>query len=121
YLAKLYASSHQRKRDQGGIRVRIIDYTLDDPGRSGCGEKHRLLTTLLSGSHHPAKRLVALYHERWEEELAVDELKTHERERSVLRSETPAGVVQEVEGLLLAHYVIRVLMVEAARREGVPP
>ena len=37
--------------------------------------------------------------------LAVDEVKTHECERPVLRSETPAGVIQEIEGLLLAHYV----------------
>jgi hypothetical protein len=62
-----------------------------------------------------------LYHERWEEELAIDEVKTHERERPVLRSETPAGVIQEIEGLLLAHYTIRVLMCEAASRNGLPP
>jgi hypothetical protein len=37
-----------------------------------------------------------LYYERWEEELAVDELKTHQRERPVLRSQAPAGVVQEL-------------------------
>ena len=55
-----------------------------------------------------------LYHERWEEELTIDELKTHQRERPVLRSQTPGGVVQELYGLLLGHYVIRVLMQEAA-------
>ena len=55
-----------------------------------------------------------MYHERWEEELAIDELKTHQRERPVLRSETPAGVVQEIYGLLLGHYVVRKLMCEAA-------
>ncbi len=40
--------------------------------------------------------VVVLYHERWEEELTIDELKTHQRERPVLRSQTPAGVVQEI-------------------------
>ena len=59
-------------------------------------------------------RLIVLYHERWEEELAIDELKTHQRERPVLRSETPVGVVQEIYGLLLGHYVVRKLMREAA-------
>jgi hypothetical protein len=39
----------------------------------------------------------------------------------VLRSETPAGVVQEITGLLLAHYVIRALMNEAARRQQLAP
>ena len=62
--------------------------------------------------------MIVLYHERWEEELAIDELKTHQRERPVLRSQTPGGVVQELYGLLLGHYVIRVLMQEAAASRG---
>ena len=114
YLAKLYPSPRHRDRDEEGIIVRIIEYTFEDPGRPGSGEKHRLLTTLLDAGRHPAKRLIVLYHERWEEELTFDELKTHQRERDVLRSETPAGVVQEIYGLLLGHFVIRKLMCEAA-------
>jgi len=114
YLAKLYPSPRHRDRDKDGIMVRIIEYTFDDPGRPGSGEKHRLLTTLLDAGRHPAKRLIVLYHERWEEELTFDELKTHQRERDVLRSETPAGVVQEIYALLLGHFVIRKLMCEAA-------
>lgn len=121
YLAKLYPSPRHRARDEGGIEVRIIEYTLNDPGRPDSGKKHRLLTTLLSATRHPAKRLIVLYHERWEEEVTIDEVKTHQRERPVLRSETPAGVVQEIQGLLLAHYVVRVLMSEAAQRQNLPP
>jgi hypothetical protein len=121
YLAKLYPSARHRDRDEGGIQVRIIEYTLGDPARPGAGERHRLLTTLLSAARHPASRLVVLYHERWEEELTIDEIKTHQRERPVLRSETPAGVVQEIQGLLLAHYVVRVLMSVAAQQEQLPP
>lgn len=121
YLAKLYPSPRHRDKDQEGIVVRIIEYTLSEPGQPGVGERHRLLTTLVDARRHPAKRLIELYHERWEEELTIDEVKTHQRERPVLRSETPAGVVQEITGLLLAHYVVRVLMSEAARQNGVPP
>lgn len=101
--------------------MQIIDYTFDDPGRPGSGQKHCLLRTLLSASRHPAARLIERYHERWEEELAIDELKTHQRERPVLRSETPAGVVQETYGLLLAHFVIRKLACEAAASLSCPP
>lgn len=79
------------------------------------------MTTLLDTARHPAQRLIVLYHERWEEELAIDDVKTHQRERPVLRSETPAGVVQEIEGLLLAHYEVRVLMSAAARRNNLQP
>ena len=121
YLAKLYPTAKDRRHDQNGILVRIIDYTFHDENRPGSGEKHRLLTTLLDASRHPAETLIELYHERWEEELAIDELKTHQRERPVLRSQTPAGVVQEIYGLLMAHYLIRVLMQQAAAEQGIDP
>lgn len=121
YLAKIYPSAKHRARDEGGVVVRVIAYTLDDPGRPGGAQVHRLLTTLLDPALDPAEDLIVLYHERWEEEVALDELKTHQRERPVLRSETPAGVVQEIEGLLLAHYAVRALMQEAADREGLDP
>jgi hypothetical protein len=121
YLAKVYPSDSCRKQDKQGILVRIIEYTINDPGRPGSGEKHRLLTTLLAASDHPAKRMIVLYHERWEEEITIDELKTHQRERPVLRSQTPAGVVQEIYGMLLGHYVIRKLMCDAADWAGCAP
>jgi hypothetical protein len=121
YLAYIYASERDRKHQRGGLLVRIIEYTLDEPARGGHQEKHRLLTTLLDEQRHPAATLVELYHVRWEEELAIDELKTHQQERPVLRSQTPAGVVQEIYGLLLAHYVLRTLMFEAARHAAVGP
>jgi hypothetical protein len=125
YLSKIYRSKYDRKRDRDGIDVRVIEYTLHDPNRPGHREEHRLLTTLLDEKLDPAVDLVELYHVRWEQELAIDELKTHERERpgptAVLRSQTPAGVVQEVYGLMLAHYVVRALMHEAARERRLSP
>jgi hypothetical protein len=121
FLAKLYPSPADRRRDRHGILVRLIEYTLDDPIRTGHGERHRLLTTLLDPQLDPALTLIGLYHERWEQELTIDELKTHQRERPVLRSQTPAGVVQEIYGLMLAHYLVRVLMQEAAAIQQIDP
>src|SRR5574337_697804 len=121
YLAKLYPSPWARAKDRDGMVVRIIEYTFDDPHRPGVQVRHRLLTTLLDSATHPAKRLIVLYHERWEEELAIDELKTHQRQRPVLRSQTPAGVIQELYGLLLGHFVIRKLMFEASQECVLPP
>ena len=55
-----------------------------------------------------------VYHERWEE-LALDEIKTHLGARELpIRSKTPAGVVHEIYGLMLAHYVISRVMHDAA-------
>jgi len=121
YLAKLYRNATDRKHDRDGFLVRIIEYTLDDPNRPGHGQKHRLLTTLLDETLDPARTLIELYHVRWEQELSIDEAKTHELDRLTLRSQTPAGVVQELYALLIDHYVVRTLMFEAAAARGLPP
>jgi hypothetical protein len=121
FLAVLYPPKSTRRKDRSGRLVRIIEYTFHDPTRKGSGERHRLLTTLLDAKAHPARRLIPLYHERWEEELAIDELKTHLRDRMVLRSQTPAGVVQEVYALLLAHFIVRKLAFDAAKKADCAP
>ena len=76
-----------------------------------------VVVLLLDPDEAPAAELAALYHERWEIESAFDELKTDLRgARIVLRSKTPELVRQEFYGLLLAHFAIRGLMLEAALR-----
>jgi len=124
FLAKIYPDSNARKQDRDGVVVRVIRYTLDDPQRAGHGEEHRLLTTLTDAAVHPAQQLILLYHERWEHELVFDEQKTHLAPRvagkeAQVRSETPAGVVQELYALSLGHYVTRALMAEAAAEAGI--
>jgi hypothetical protein len=112
YLSTLYPSTKARRHRTGGIRVRVIEYTLPDhPDRP----TFRLLTTLLDAPLHPPETLAALYPERWEIEGAFDELKTHLRGgRIVLRSKTPHLVEQELYGLMLAHRAVRSLMLRAA-------
>ena len=83
---------------------------------------YRLITTILDPLQAPAKELAALYHERWEIETALDELKTHLRgAQIVLRSKTPELVEQEFYGLLMAHFAIRGLMHEAALKADEDP
>lgn len=115
YLAKPYPSAAARLRGRDGLVVRVIEYTHDDPNRPGYGQRHRLITDVLNPEDLPAAEAPMVYHQRWEEELALDEIKTHLSGREVpIRSKTPAGVVQEVYGLVLAHYVIRRVMQDAA-------
>src|SRR5437763_7783658 len=126
YLAKVYKSDYDRRKDRDGIVVRVIRYTLDDPQRVGHGEEHVLITNLLDEELYPAKESIITYHERWEEELVFDEQKTHQDPRRAtkpahLRSETPAGVIQEVYALALGHFVTRALMFEAAATVGLDP
>ncbi len=120
YLSKIYPSTKHRRHDQGGRWVRVIEYTLE--GVEGAEALYRLLTTILDEDLAPAVELAALYQERWQIETALDELKTHLRGRQiVLRSRTPELVRQEFYGLLLAHFAVRKLMHEAARRSGLDP
>ena len=83
---------------------------------------YRLVTSVLDPQQGPAQELAALYHERWEIESALDELKTHLRgAQIVLRSKTPDLVRQEFYGLLMAHFAVRALMHEAALKANVDP
>jgi hypothetical protein len=104
------------------LLVRVIEYTLDAPGRTGHEEHHRLMTSLLDEKQAEAVEVVCCYHERWEEELVIDEQDTHLRlAQAPLRSQKPEGVIQELYGLLLAHYAIRRVMVDAGEMAGVAP
>jgi len=119
YLAKIYPKPYDREKDRNGILVRVIRYKLDDPQRVGHDEEHVLMTSLLDETLYSAAELIPLYHEKWEEEITFDEQKTHQDPRRAtkpahLRSETPAGVIQELIALSLAHFVVRALMFEAA-------
>jgi hypothetical protein len=94
----------------------------DDPNRPGAGERHRLITDLTNPEDLPAHEAPLVYHERWEQELAFDAIKTHLSGRAVpVRSKAPAGVVQEIYGLMLAHYVVRRVMHDAAVVAGQDP
>jgi len=120
YLSRIYASAKDRGKKRNGIVVRVIEYRLQDV--PDAEPLYRLLTTVLDHKLAPAKELAALYHERWEIETALDELKTHLRgAQIVLRSKTPELVRQEFFGLLLAHFAIRGLMHEAALKADEDP
>lgn len=120
FLSHVYPSSSDRRRRRHGIAVRVIEYRLE--GVNDAEPLYRLITTILDHKRAPARELAALYHERWEIETALDELKTHLRgAQIVLRSKTPELVKQEFFGLLMAHYAIRGLMHEAALKADEDP
>ena len=122
YLVRCYATPSHRRDDRGGIVLRVLEYTLDEPARKGHAERHRLISNLLEDAACPALELIVLYHERWEIEIANDEITTHQLGRPVeLRSKIPAGVVQEMYAVLLAHNAVRLAMAEAALPRNLDP
>ena len=119
HLAKIYPSSWYRDNDRRGIMVRVIEYKLDDPQRTGHDEVHRLMTNLFDAEKYPAMELILEYHERWEEEIVFDEQKTHQdpcraEKTTNLRSETSDGLRQELYALSIGHFITRAMMLRAA-------
>ncbi|HEY0311353.1 MAG TPA: IS4 family transposase [Pyrinomonadaceae bacterium] len=120
YLSRLYPSPDHRRRERDGLTVRIIEYQM--PGVPGGDRIYRLVTTVLDPRIAPAADLAALYHERWEDEGVLAEVKvTMPGQRLMLRSRRPDLILQEVYGLLLTHFAIRHLMYEASRQAACDP
>ena len=109
-----------RTAKQQAVIVRVVEYQITD--RDTNGETYRLITTITDWETALAPDLAAAYHQRWEFEIALDEIETHQIAHSrVLRSKSPEMVRQEIWGILLAHYAIRALMVEAAHDADIDP
>ncbi|WP_285543567.1 IS4 family transposase [Streptomyces lavendulae] len=113
YLARIEANKHSKSR--GSVKappalVRVVEYRID-----GRAEVIRLITSLTDHKKYPAAELAELYARRWEIEIVFDEIKTHQRDRPVLRSQTPDGIRQEIFAHLIVHHATRDLLVEAAR------
>jgi transposase IS4-like protein/DDE family transposase len=104
----------------GTLNVRVIEaqvrVTLADG--TSYGDRYRLATTLTSDRRYPAAKLIRLYHERWEHEIAYLALRHTLLEGRVLRSEDPAGLDQEIWALLALYQALRRAMVTAV--ETVP-
>ena len=105
-----------------GHLVRVVEYDVPDREGNGSGEIICVMTSILDPAEATAEELAAAYHERWECEGLIDEVKTHQRGAGrILRSKSPVMVRQEIWALLLTHYGIRNLMCRAADEIGEDP
>jgi hypothetical protein len=128
YLAKLYKYNENRNRivDEY-IIVRVVEYNLmvkeGKKRAKKSKETYRLITTLLDPEQAPAGELAALYPLRYfTSEGFNKEIKTVLRApRIVLRSKSPAMVIQELYGLFLAQHAVRIFMEASAEKVGVEP
>lgn len=120
-LVALRPGGVRRRRRGDQVVARLIRSTLNDPHRPGQWMEQRLVTSLLDPAIASAQDLIVAYHQRWEVELVVDELKTHQRPARPFPSQRPVGVLQEIYGLLIAHYLLRTLAVQSAAPCGVAP
>jgi hypothetical protein len=112
-----------RVRGEKAVVVRVIEYRLKDPGvAADKAEVYRLITTILDPAVATAVQLAALYPQRWEIEITIKEGKTILRKGKItLRSKMPELVRQEFWGMILAHYLVRKMMAQAALAKGRDP
>ena len=78
-----------------------------------------LVTTLVDAELYPLEVLAELYRRRWEVEGHLKNLKTTMK-MEVLRCETVAGVSKELLMFALVYHLVRLVMLEASRRQEVP-
>ena len=99
----------------GGVKVRIItaEVTVTCHDGTRYGGTYRLATTLADHRAYPAEALIALYHERWQHEIAYLALRHTLLEGRVLRSGDPAGLQQEMWALLALYQVLRIAITDA--------
>ena len=119
YLSWINPDRKSAKKGATRIQVRVIDYQAEEEGQT---KTYRLITDLMDTAVFPALLMATEYHQRWEVENTLDELKTHLNGRKVpIRSKHPRAVVQETYGWLLSHWAIRSLMFQAAQAANLPP
>jgi hypothetical protein len=118
-LAELHPSAQVRKNHpemKSPMVVRVIDYQVEEHGVC------RLFTSLTDHKAYPAKEVAEIYHQRWELEVAFDELKTDMLNRKeCLRSKAPEGVEQEIWSVLLTYNLIRREMALTAQAHSAKP
>jgi hypothetical protein len=78
-----------------------------------------LVTTLLDPHAYPAAALAELYLSRWQIEVNFRHLKTT-MGMEVLHCKSVAGVLKELHMFAIAYNLVRLVMLEASRRQGVP-
>ena len=111
YLSWIYPSGKLRKKGFKPIQVRVIEYIIEVPEHPVTQIRYRLITSLLDAEKFSAQSLACEYHQPWEVENTIDELKVHLLGRKThIRSQRPKEVVQEIYGLLLGHWAVRALI-----------
>jgi hypothetical protein len=102
--------------------LRVIEYDVPDRAGNGTGELIVLLSTIGDPDAARADELAGAYHDRWEQETAHDQLKTHLRGPGrVLRSRLPDLVRQEIWAWLTVHHALAVLIARAAEAADLDP
>ena len=114
YIAEI---TPPKKSGHPPFRLRVVEYRLP-----WSDEVYRLVTTILDSVRAPAKDLAALYHERWDIEGFLKQIKSVQlNDEKIFRSKSPDGVRQEFWAHLAVHYATMCVQVDAADHAKLDP
>jgi hypothetical protein len=99
--------------------LRVRELRFDTPQRGHRTRVITLVTTLLDPIAYPAAEIAQLYLSRWQIEVNFRHLKTT-MGMEVLHCQTVEGVLKEMYMFALAYNLVRLVMLEASRRQGIP-
>lgn len=74
YLSWIAPDGKSKKKGATRLPVRVIEYIVEE---NGYEKIYRLITDLMDFNTFPALLLAREYHQRWETENTLDELKVH--------------------------------------------
>ncbi|MBS4727335.1 IS4 family transposase [Mycobacterium sp. SM1] len=121
-LARLDDGSYLSRIGTLPVRIITADITVTCADGTRYTAAYRLATTLCDPRRYPARRFIAVYHQRWEHEIAYLALRHTLAAGRVLRSTDPAGLEQEMWALLTVYQALRRAMVSAVEsRPGTDP
>ena len=113
----LWMSQQEYEKVPESIIVRELRRTVRRPGMGKV--TLTIVTTLLDPQKYPAEELLDLRLRRWDVETSLRHLKIT-MGMDVLHCKTEAGVRKELAMFCLVYNLVRVVMLEASRRQGVP-
>lgn len=99
-------------------KVREIRFTVNRPGYRS--RRIIVATTLLDVAQYSKDDIAELYHQRWRVELDIRAIK-QTLALDVLRGKTPEMVRREIWGHLLAYNLVRQVIAQAAKQQGLSP
>jgi Transposase DDE domain len=100
------------------LLIRELRYTI---AHRGCRVRTvTLVTTLLDPLRYPKEKLAQAYGLRWTIETAFGHIKTTMK-MDVLHCQTVQGVLKELAMFVLVYNLVRMTVLEAARRQAVKP
>jgi len=117
YQRPAWMSAEEYARLPVTLAVRETRYDVNRPGFRV--RTVTLVSTLLDADAYPAEELAGLYRRRWRVETDLKHLKTT-LGMDVLHCQAEEGVLKELAAFALVYNLVRVVMLEAARRQGVP-